>query len=103
MNQGCRMNPSNDDYHLLPEAKSSGADPQADAAEKLAEKLHWITERLEQLDEMPWSGLDESDRDFYRRCIRSVLAEADLVRAALDSSQLRLHKSESRNRRRTKR
>ena len=54
-----------------------------EAIERLAQELQFETEHLDP-GEGEWADLDERSRDFYRQCVKWLLADSEIVRAALD-------------------
>jgi hypothetical protein len=54
-----------------------------DAIEHLAKRLHWKMEHLDPTEDPDWDLLTERQRDFYRLCIKSLLAERSAIEEAL--------------------
>jgi hypothetical protein len=44
----------------------------ATAVDRLARHLHFTMERLDPSEDHEWNRLTESQRDFYRECVREV-------------------------------
>ena len=53
------------------------------AIEALARALYRTMERLDPSDEREWDELSEHEKEFYRFCIKSIVAEHQLVRFLL--------------------
>lgn len=60
-------------------------DKEGEAAfDKLASLLRWKMDSLDAVDDSrDWAELDDSERDFYRICVRRLLNEVELVHRAL--------------------
>lgn len=56
-----------------------------EATEALAKRLRWKMEHLDPSSrwETEWDNLPKQEREFYRLCVKAILNEAELVKAAL--------------------
>jgi hypothetical protein len=60
-----------------------GAEDRQKAIEFLARELHWKMETLDPVDGGDWDRLEDADREFYRQCVKWILAYPDQITAAL--------------------
>lgn len=54
-----------------------------DAVDALARRLYETMDKIDPVPNSEWPDLDEENRDFYRACIRDLLAERSMIQAAL--------------------
>jgi hypothetical protein len=55
------------------------------AIDSLSQHLLWTMNRLDPSEgDMDWDNLMENDREFYRSCVRELLARREHILAALD-------------------
>ena len=53
-------------------SKDTGA-PKTETVEVLAERLRWKMEHLDPSDERPWKELTDTEKEFFRICVRELL------------------------------
>ena len=64
-------------------ADRSGTITREVAIERLAQRLHFASERFDPSDEPSWEHLREIQREFHRACVRELLHEKELLLVAL--------------------
>ena len=53
------------------------------AIELLARGLHWKMEHRDPTEDGDWDSLADSQRDFYRTCVRALVGQQDWIVAAM--------------------
>ncbi len=59
-----------------------------EAIECLAQELNWKQEHLDPSDEGDWENYSDSDKEFFRACVKWLLCFPDVIDAALSNGSV---------------